>query len=163
MRIIFLSQSSYINSILTQFNFTDLKPLATPMDPLICFSKDQCPQMLEETVEMSKVPYWEAVGSLNYCAVATWPNIAFSVLLLAQFMDNPGRIHWEAVKQVFLLWLWTICYIEPVLAFGTEQDIIVNSCHLRSQRSQRSVCLMSVSKSATVKWYLLRLRTMYLS
>jgi hypothetical protein len=37
-----------------------------------------------------------------------------------------------------LLRLRTICYIEPVLAFGTEQDIIVNSRRLSPQRSQRS-------------------------
>ena len=50
---------------------------------------------------MCKVPYREAIGSLNYCAVATCPDITFSVSLLAQFMDNLGRIHWEAVKRVF--------------------------------------------------------------
>jgi hypothetical protein len=55
-----------------------------------------------------------------------------------------------------MLQLQTMCYIKPVLAFSTEQDIIVNSCHPRSQCSQRLVCLMSVSKSATVKWYCLR-------
>jgi hypothetical protein len=31
-----------------------------------------------------------------------------------------------------------MCYIEPVLVFGTEQDIIVNSRHLGSKRFQRS-------------------------
>jgi hypothetical protein len=57
--------------------------------------------MPEEVADMCKVLYREAVGSLNYCAVATRPDIAFSVSLLAQFMENPGRIHWEAVKRVF--------------------------------------------------------------
>ena len=71
VQTILLSQSSYIDSILTHFNFTDLKPFTTPMDPSIRFSKDQCPQTLKEATEMSKVPYWEAVGSLNYCAVVT--------------------------------------------------------------------------------------------
>jgi hypothetical protein len=56
-RTISLSQAFYINSILTWFNFTDLKPFATPMDPSVHFSKDQCPQTLEETAKMSKVPY----------------------------------------------------------------------------------------------------------
>jgi hypothetical protein len=46
---------------------------------------------------------------------------------------------WIAVKtMLFVLRLQTICYIEPVLAFGTEQDIIVNSRRLSPQRSQRS-------------------------
>ena len=73
-RTISLSQSSYINSILMWFNFTDLKPCATPMDPSICFLKDQCPQMLEEIADMNRIPYREAVGSLNYCAMAMRPN-----------------------------------------------------------------------------------------
>ena len=36
-----------------------------------------------------------------YCAVATRPDIAFPVGLLSQFVENPGRIHWEAVKRVY--------------------------------------------------------------
>jgi hypothetical protein len=106
-RTISLSQSSYIDSILTRFNFTDLKSFATPMDPSIRLSKDQCPQTPEEVADMRKVPYREAIGSLNYCAVATRPDIAFSTSLLAQFMENPGRTHWEAVKQVFRYLLGT--------------------------------------------------------
>jgi hypothetical protein len=62
----------------------------------------------------------------------------------------------ELFKIGLVLQLRTMCYIKPVLMFGTEQDMIVNSRHPRSQRSQRSVCLMSISKSATVKWYCLR-------
>ena len=81
-----------------RFNFMDLKPFSMPMDPSIRFLKDQCPQTPEEVVDMHKVPYHEAIGSLNYCAVATHPDIAFPVSLLAQFMENPGHIHWEAVK-----------------------------------------------------------------
>ena len=63
---------------------------------------------------MNKIPYREAIGSLNYCAIATHPNIAFSVSLLAQFMENPGRMHWEGVKQIFRYLLgmkdWKLTY-----------------------------------------------------
>ena len=79
----------------------DLKLFLTPMDPSIRFSKDQCPQTPEEVADMHKVPYREAIGSLNYCAVATCPDITFPVSLLAQFMENPGCIHWQAVKRIF--------------------------------------------------------------
>ena len=68
---------------------------------------------------MCKVPYREAVGSLNYCAVATRPNIAFPVSLLAQFMENPGRVHWEAVKQVFYNLLGTKHW---KLTYGTTDN-----------------------------------------
>ncbi len=50
---------------------------------------------------MKKVPYRAAVGSLMYAAVGTRPDIAFAVGLLAQFLENPGQVHWEAVKRVF--------------------------------------------------------------
>ena len=118
-KTISLSQSSYIDSILTRFNFADCKPVATPMDPSMRFSKDQCPQTTEEIAEMRKVPYLEAVGSLNYLAVATRPDISFSVSLLAQFMGNPGRVHWEAVKRVFRYLKGTRDW---KLVYGTEQD-----------------------------------------
>ena len=83
-----LSQSSYIDSILMQFNFMDVKPSVIPMDPSIHLTKDQSPQTPEEIADMHKVPHHEAIGSLNYCAVTTHPDIAFPVLLLAQFMEN---------------------------------------------------------------------------
>ena len=97
-RTISLSQESYINSILVRFNLTDVKPMSTLMDPSMRFSKDQSPQTPEEMAEMRNVPYQEGTGSLQYCAIATQPNIAFSVSLLSQYNENPGRIHWEAVK-----------------------------------------------------------------
>ena len=49
---------------------------------------------------MKKVPYREAVGSLMYAAVATRPDITFAISTLSQFLENPGLLHWEAVKRV---------------------------------------------------------------
>ena len=49
---------------------------------------------------MSKIPYREAIGSLMWAAVAKQPDIAFAVSLLSQFLENPGALHWKAVKRV---------------------------------------------------------------
>ena len=46
-------------------------------------------------------PYHEAIGSLMYAAIATRPDIAFTVSALSKLLSNPGIAHWEAVKQVF--------------------------------------------------------------
>ena len=59
---------------------------------------------------MSKVPYREAIGSLMYASVATCPDITFAVSTLSQFLDNPGDIHWEAVKRVF-------CYLSGMKSY----------------------------------------------
>ena len=106
-RTLGLSQQSYIESILKRFNFTELKPLSTPMDPTIRYSKAQCPQTIEEKATMRKIPYREAVGALMYCAVATRPDIAFLTALLSQFVENPAPAHWEAIKHIFRYLLGT--------------------------------------------------------
>ena len=68
------------------------------MDPMIHYSKAQCPQTIKEKAMMRKIPYREAVGMLMYCAMATRPDIAFPTAL--QFVENPGPAHWEAVKAL---------------------------------------------------------------
>ena len=67
---------------------------------IVTLFKDQCPTTEEEIKTMKKIPYHEAIGALNWVAVGSCPDISFVVSQLAQFMENPGRIHWEAVKQV---------------------------------------------------------------
>jgi hypothetical protein len=63
-------------------------------------SMDQSPSMNDEINEMGDVPYQRGIGSLMYAATSTRPDIAFPVAILSQFMRNPGRIHWEVVKDV---------------------------------------------------------------
>jgi hypothetical protein len=36
-----------------------------------------------------------------YASMGTRPDITFATNTVAQFMDNPGWIHWEAVKKIF--------------------------------------------------------------
>jgi hypothetical protein len=64
-----LSQHQYIESIITRFNFTDLKPSAMPIDPSAPLSKSQSPSKLEDIMKMKNVPYREAVVSLMYAAI----------------------------------------------------------------------------------------------
>jgi hypothetical protein len=96
-----LSQHAYIDSIILRYNFTDLKPSAIPMDPCAPLLKSQSPTKLTDIARMKNVPYREAVGSLMYAAMGTRPDIAFAVSTVAQFSDNPGWAHWEAVKRIF--------------------------------------------------------------
>ena len=95
-----ISQETYIDKIVKKFNLQDAKDCATPLDPNIKLSKDQCPDSDEEKKTMAKIPYRQAIGSLMWATVATRPDIAFAVSVLSQFLENPGRVHWEAVKRV---------------------------------------------------------------
>ena len=96
-----LSQHAYIDAIITRFNFDDLKPSSIPIDPSAPLSKSQSPSKIEDINKMKNVPYREAVGSLMYAAMGTRPDIAFATSTVAQFSDNPGWAHWEAVKRIY--------------------------------------------------------------
>ena len=45
--------------------------------------------------------YCEAVGTLNWAALATRPDIVFAVATVAHFAANPRPAHWKAVKRIF--------------------------------------------------------------
>ena len=78
----------------------DAKPLSIPISPGHNLTKSHSPTNPNDIEDMRRVPYREAVGSLMYAVVGTRPDIAYAVSYLAQFMSNPGRMHWEAVKRV---------------------------------------------------------------
>jgi hypothetical protein len=112
-----LSQSSYIDTILSHFSLRDAKPCATPITPGTNLSKANTPSDDTEAAFMKKTPYCKAVGSLMYAAFTTHPNISFTILALSQFLENPSQLHWEAVKHIF-------CYLsgtkDHVLTYGNE-------------------------------------------
>src|ERR1700678_3163472 len=52
-----LSQKSYIDSILRRYNFDNLKPIYTPMDPAIWLTSAQSTSTTEELGAMRNIPY----------------------------------------------------------------------------------------------------------
>ena len=50
--------------------------------------------------DLIDVPYASLIGSLNYCSVATRPDISFTVNKCAQFTSRPSVTHWEAAKRI---------------------------------------------------------------
>ena len=66
-----LSQHMYIDSIILQYNFTDLKPSAIPMDLSTPLLKLQSPTKLADIAQIKNIPYQEAVGSLMYAEMGT--------------------------------------------------------------------------------------------
>ena len=99
-RTISLSQKSYIDSMLSRYHLNRAKLVSIPMESGLKLSIKQCPHMPEEIERMKRVPYKEGIGSLLYAALATRPDIAFASSILGQFAQNPGRIHWEALKRI---------------------------------------------------------------
>lgn len=99
-RTLSISQEAYINSIVRRFNLEDAKPISAPIDANTRLMKTDCPESTEDKQNMKEIPYREVIGALNWVAVGSRPDVAFIVSQLAEFLVNPGRIHWEAAKRV---------------------------------------------------------------
>jgi hypothetical protein len=66
------------------------KPVSKPLENHFRLSTSQCPRSVEETEDMSKVPYPSTVGCPMYAMVCTRPEIAQAVSVVSKFMANPG-------------------------------------------------------------------------
>ncbi|SGY15947.1 BQ5605_C012g06710 [Microbotryum silenes-dioicae] len=95
-----LSQERYIMDMLARFHFDTTTHSATvPMTPGL--SLTAVPGQGTERIQSW---YLQAIGSLLYISLGTRPDIAFAVLYLSRFANNPGRRHWIAIKHV-------LCYL----------------------------------------------------
>jgi len=99
-RKIWLSQRNYLRKVLRRFNMEDCKPISTPLSVNFKLSSSMCPSSEAERMEMSRVPYASAVGSLMFAMICTRPDIAHAVGVVSRYMANPGREHWNAVKRI---------------------------------------------------------------
>lgn len=98
---------------------TDCKPVGMPMTPGHTLSKADSPKTPVEKEEMMDIPYMNAVGSLLFLALLTYPDIAYVTSVLARFSSNPGMCHWIAVKHVFQYLKGTI---DLQLEYGPDHD-----------------------------------------
>jgi hypothetical protein len=90
-----IDQSGMVASIIQQFGMEEAKTKSTPLSPAIKLSKHEGEELNKETY-----PYGTLVGKLMFLAVATRPDIAFSVGTLARFLSSPNLTHWQAAKSV---------------------------------------------------------------
>ena len=90
---------------------TDARPVITYLACHFELSSKQCPQSRKDEEEMSRVPYASVVTSLIYAMVCTRPDLAYAVSTVSQFMSNPEKQHWKAVK-------WVLQYLRGTVRLG---------------------------------------------
>ena len=106
-------QHLYVESMVKRFDVkkTTKIPAASGVPTL---SKAVEPRNPEESEEMRKFPYREAVGALMWTVTMTRPDIACAVRAVARFCENPGPAHKKAVMKIFQYLLrtkeWGITY-----------------------------------------------------
>lgn len=95
---IFIHQASYCKRILSKFNMESANIVHIPTDPQHTLDSNMSKS---ESSPAEGVPYREAVGSLLYLSQITRPDITFAVNLVSRYLENPQKIHWNAVKRIF--------------------------------------------------------------
>ena len=79
-----LTQATYIKKLLQKFNMVECKTMPTPMCVNASFTK-------EDEEDNLDFPYRELVASLLYAAIATMPDLAYTVKELSRFLTRPGK------------------------------------------------------------------------
>jgi hypothetical protein len=99
---ILVHQSTYTEKVLKHFYMEKAHPLSTPMvvQSLDVKKNHFHPREDDENFFGPEVPYLSAIDALIYLANCTWPDIVFSVNLLARYSSAPTRRHWNGVKHV---------------------------------------------------------------
>ena len=90
-----IDQNGMIKDIIKQFGMEDAKSKSTPMSTSLKLTKDE-----GDTLDKEKYPYGTLVGKLMFLAVATRPDLAYTVSALTRFMANPTTVHWQVAKGV---------------------------------------------------------------
>ena len=116
-RSISLSQTAFIDRLIARFDLADAHPVDTPMvQGLQIRQPDKSIPPDPHLVEwIERTPYHELIGSLNYIAVATRPDISFAVGRLASVLDCYRPEHWTAGLRV-LRYLKGTCSLCLVLS-----------------------------------------------
>jgi hypothetical protein len=101
-RTIHLAQTALIDRIVEQFGQSDAHSVSTPMVQGLQITRPDpsIPVTSDIVTWMTRTPYRSLVGSLNYLAVATRPDVAFAVGRLATVLDCYRPEHWDAAVRV---------------------------------------------------------------
>ena len=119
-RTIKLSQRRAIEELINNYNMSDGKTKPTPLGSTKLF-KDPESQLLDTEA----CPYSALIGSLNYLAVCTRPDISQAVGALSKYMAKPLVSHWSAAKHVLRYLAGTLDY---GINYGGDKLGLVGYC-----------------------------------
>jgi hypothetical protein len=92
---IHVHQKQYIDQILTKYGFENITPTHTPTNSKLIKQESYTadPNFRHE--------YQSKVGSLNFAANQTRPDISFATGYVARYASNPNQSHMDAVNRIF--------------------------------------------------------------
>ncbi|GJV35067.1 putative reverse transcriptase domain-containing protein [Tanacetum coccineum] len=151
-RLIALSQSAYLEKTLKKFRMENSKKGYTPMMEKPDYRKSQGAKTPTKVQRMQRVPYASAIGSIMYVVRCTRPDVAFAQNLCSLFQQNPGEIHWTAVKTILKYLRNTK---DMVLVYGAKpEDELKVSCYAEATVDWKSAKQSTTVMSSTEAEYI---------
>ncbi|KAL0301632.1 UNVERIFIED_CONTAM: hypothetical protein Sradi_6440000 [Sesamum radiatum] len=95
-----MTQNSYVEKALKRFKMEHSKRGSLLMRYGVKLSKKQSPKTDEELKRMLDIPYASAVGSIQYIAQSTGPDIAYALSVTSRYQACVGEAHWTTVKTI---------------------------------------------------------------
>jgi len=98
---IFIYQKKYISEIEDRFS-KHLEGTYPRRIPMQANDKDVLIKRRDDEAELDQeeYPYRELIGCLMYASVCTRPDISFAVNVLARFVSDPAKRHWDYAIRV---------------------------------------------------------------
>ena len=96
-RKIWILQDGYIASLAKRFNMEDCRPIDTPIDPNVSFTKATDDHTADPNM---KNMYQSLIGGLMWPSIISRIDISFATTMLSRFLPNPTEIHISAALRV---------------------------------------------------------------
>ncbi|MBW0489425.1 hypothetical protein O181_029140 [Austropuccinia psidii MF-1] len=104
-----INQTDLVIKLLRKFEMQESKPVKTPCNGN--FLKEIKSNLSDDTVQVTS--FQQAIGSINYLAHHTRPDMLFTVNQLYKHSTKPKQFHWNALKHL-------LCYLN-----GTKDKCLV--------------------------------------
>ncbi|KAD4385276.1 hypothetical protein E3N88_25444 [Mikania micrantha] len=134
-RLLGLSQSTYIDKMMTRFDMENSKKGTIPMTKGTVLNKSQSPSTDIEIRRMQAIPYASAIGSIMYAMLCTRPDVSYALSMTNRCQQNPGIAHWTAVKNILKYLRRTK---EMFLIFGGVEEELTVRCYTGASFQTRS-------------------------
>ena len=119
--LISISQTQYINNVVSRFGFANSCPISTPISVNLSLP-------VLDTPEVDVCDYQSRIGSIMYAMLGTRPDIAYAVGALSQYSSNPGKAHLAAVNQL-------LRYLNATKHYKIVLSRTVHSHHARTSHT----------------------------
>ena len=149
-----LGQRQLVNELLEKHGMADCHAVSTPIEPgQDLHAAVDTESAIEPRCDRTK--YQEIIGSLNFLATRTRPDLSFSVGLLARYSNDPTEAHFAVAKRILRYLRGTVDYALQYRASDAHAMIAYTDADYAGDKESRrstSGCIFMLARGA-ISWF----------